>query len=259
MRWLESQHPVVIALVLVAVCYLLAAAVFRVARWVARARPELAAELTTTVPAMLTPLGMITGLVIVFLASRVWANLDLAHRYVAEEVSALREGTLVGDALPDSVRAALHAAVRRHVHYVETTDWPAMADGHASLHDVPPDLTGALSMLLAFRPAEPQQQIAQQRAVVALENALTARRNRILLSESAIDLYQWIVIVVLDVLILIVIAMVHLNRRRAMAVNLLIFSTAIAACLTLLMIYDRPYGSGGYTVRPTAFHELGYE
>jgi hypothetical protein len=44
-----------------------------------------------------------------------------------------------------------------------------------------------------------------------------------------------------------------------MAVNLLIFSTAIAACLTLLMIYDRPYGSGGYTVRPTAFHELGYE
>ena len=32
-----------------------------------------------------------------------------------------------------------------------------------------------------------------------------------------------------------------------------IFSTAVAMCLVLLMVYDRPFGLGGFTLPPTAY------
>jgi hypothetical protein len=40
-----------------------------------------------------------------------------------------------------------------------------------------------------------------------------------------------------------------------MAVTMFVFSTAVAMCLVLLMVYDRPFGSGGFTLPPTAYRE----
>jgi hypothetical protein len=58
-------------------------------------------------------------------------------------------------------------------------------------------------------------------------------------------------------LILLTIAMVHVERPATVAVNLFILSTAVAACLVLLMVNDRPFGTGGITVQPEALRELG--
>jgi hypothetical protein len=37
---------------------------------------------------------------------------------------------------------------------------------------------------------------------------------------------------------------------------MLIFSTAVAGCMVLLLINDRPFTAGGITVQPTALHEV---
>jgi hypothetical protein len=114
-------------------------------------------------------------------------------------------------------------------------------------------------MLLSFVPQQPGQQLAQSRAVAAIEQVLQARRNRILLSEAAISPSQWIVIIVLDTLILITIGTVHAARYTAAAVNMTIFSTAVASCIVLLMINDRPFNTGGIVIQVTALHELGLQ
>lgn len=89
---------------------------------------------------------------------------------------------------------------------------------------------------------------------------MEARRGRILLSRAAIAPIQWLVVLVLDALILVVIALVHIDRRSTAPVNLFIFSTAMAACLVLLlMVNDRPFGSGGFTVQPQALREIAAE
>jgi hypothetical protein len=48
--------------------------------------------------------------------------------------------------------------------------------------------------------------------------------------------------------LLLLISTIHIKRRVTMAVALWIFSSAFAACFVLLLMYDRPFRSGGLTV-----------
>jgi hypothetical protein len=134
-----------------------------------------------------------------------------------------------------------------------------MAEGRANLRRISPGLTDAMKALLSFSPAAPEQQLAQERAVIAIEQALEARRYRIVLSQATISPIQWLVIFVLDVLILLTIAFVHLNRPTTTAVNLIVFSTAVACCLVLLMVHDRPFAAGGITLRPDALRDVSLD
>ncbi|MGH7104815.1 MAG: hypothetical protein ACREFJ_20755 [Acetobacteraceae bacterium] len=252
--WIESHHTSVIAIILFVFWYGFAAIILFVVGMVEEKIAR--THLKPTTPSMLTPLSLVAGLLIVFLASRVWTNLDHANTYVANEASALREGVMLADSLPPAVRTDVKNRITDYLAFVDSRDWPAMARGKANLHDLPPDLPQAIAELLAFRPQTPGQQIAQKRAVVAIEQALAARRSRILLSEAAIGPIQWIAVFVLCALVLVTIAMIHVDTRVTSAINLFIFATAISVCLLILMVNDRPYAPGGNTVTPHALHEL---
>ena len=252
--WVESQDTAVIALFVFAFCYLLAVLMFMVGALISRL--AIAHHVNATTPAMLTPLGVITGLVIAFLAARVWANVDHAHVYVAQEASEIRHAALLTDVLPPDVRAEVRGDIERYLQFVETEDWPSMLQGHASLRKLPEGLPDALKALLTFVPQQPGQRVAQEHAARAIENALQARRDRIVLSQAAIAPAQWAVIFVLDGLLLVTIAMLHVGRHVTTAINLFILSTAVAACVVLLMINDRPFSSGGVVVLPTSLREV---
>ena len=254
LSWLESQETLVITLIVFVFCYLLATLIFIGLALLARS--PIAGSLHVTTPAMLTPLGVILGLVIAFLAARVWANVDHAHGYVAEEASGLRQAILMSAVLPSDTRDAVRKEIKNYLHFIDEVDWPAMLRGQEDIGVIPSGLPDALTTLLSFDPQRPGQQLAQTRAVAAIEQALQARRNRILLSEAAISPSQWIVIIVLDSLLLITIGTVHAGRHITVAVNMAIFSTAVASCIVLLMINDRPFNNGGNVVQPTALHQL---
>jgi hypothetical protein len=196
------------------------------------------------------------ALLLAFLASRVWTHVDRAGEYIGQEASALRQTVLLADTLPPDVRNNVRDSIKRHLHFIETQDWPAMGRVQATLQAIPAGLTDAMAAVLSFTPAQPTQQLAQERAVIAIENAFEARRNRIRLSQLQIAPIQWAVIVVLTMLIMVTIAMIHIDNRPAMAATLFIFSTAVAVCIVLLMVYDRPFAIGGVTMAPTAFREI---
>lgn len=206
---------------------------------------------------MLTPLSVVAGLLIAFLASHVWADLDRAKGPVGREASALREIVLLADTLPQDAGRSVRDDMSKYVRFVETTDWPAMDAGRASLRDAPAGLTEAMDTVLSFVPTTPGQRIAQERATGAIEQVLETRRQRILLSRAIIAPVQWLVVVVIAVLLLIVTAIVHLDRPRTVAVNLFLLSTALAACLVLLTVNDRPFASGGLTIQPDILLEAG--
>jgi len=213
MLWTEAQSTPVIALFVLIGCYTLMAAIICLAATLSR-RP-VAKELKAIVPVTLTPLGVLLGLLLAFLASRVWTNFDRAREYVGQEVCALRETVLLADALPQEVGTSVRDAIRRHLDFIESEEWPAMARrGGASLQQsVAVGLREALTAVLAFVPMQANQRLAQERAVIAIERALEARRNRVRLSQVEIAPIQWIVIVVLAVLILTTIAFVHIASR----------------------------------------------
>jgi hypothetical protein len=252
--WIESHETRIIALIVFGLLYFAAIVIFLVV--VLLHRRDRAGHISATTPVVLSPLSVIFGLLMAFLAARVWSNLDQAHILVAQEATALRETLIMADNLSHKAAESIRKDIITYLDAVELADWPAMAGGQANLRRKPPGLPDAISVILSLVPTTPGQTLAQQRAITAIEQALTARRGRILLSEAAIDTVQWVVVTVLAVLILLIIAMVNVERPVTLAFNLLIFATAVAACMTLLMENDRPFAAGGNTVQPTALLEI---
>ncbi len=252
--WLETQETPVIVLIVFTFCYLLAI-VMLLAGAALSAHP-IAGKVNATTPAMLTPLGVITGLVIAFLAARVWANVDRANAYVAQEATAIRQVVLLSEVLPADLRTTIRNDIKQYLQFVDAEDWPEMLEGRNNLRRPPPGLPEALIALLSFEPQRAGEKVAQQDIARAIEGTLQARRNRILLSEAAISPPQWIVIVVLDALMLLTIAMLHVGRHTTTAINLFVLSTAVAACVVILMINDRPFNAGGVMVGSGPLHEV---
>lgn len=247
--WIASQDTITIAVLVFALNYAVAA-LFVATRLLAQRR--IAVDLKATTPVMLTPLSVLTGLLIAFLASHVWANIDRAHTYIAQEGSALRDVVMLADELPAEVGNAVRGGVKTYLRFIETEDWPAMAKSGASWQQSPPGLTDAMRSLLVYAPHGPGEQVA----IASVERAVEARRGRIVLSRAVIAPIEWIVIVVLAALVLLTIAMVHIDRRVTAAINLAVFATAVATCLVLLMVNDRPFAAGGVTLDPGVLREI---
>jgi hypothetical protein len=251
--WIESQSPPVIAAIVFGLVYLATAATFLVAAWTSQF--PAGKHVGSLTPSLLSPLGTILGILVVFLAARVWTNVDRAHEYVIHEISSLREAGLISKSLPSGVEEQVHADLKAHVESVISDEWPAMGEGRADLKLRATHLEAAMKALLAFSPSEANQKLAQSRALAAVEDAFENRRYRIAISRTQIDPIQWIVVLLLSATVLITIASVHIHERWAMAVGLFAFSTSVAICLVLLMEYDRPFVPGGFVISPADYRD----
>lgn len=251
--WIESQPTLIIAAAVFSLVYLAAAATFLIA--MGASRFPAGRHVASLTPGLLSPLGTILGILIVFLAARVWANVDRAHEYVIHEISSMREAALISQSLPPSVAEQVHAHLKEHAEAVVSEEWPAMGDRQASFKLRATRLEAAMKVLLAFTPDGENQKLAQSRALAAVETAFENRRYRIAISRTEVDPIQWVVVLLLSVTVLIAIASIHIHQPGAMAIGLFTFSTALAICLVLLMEYDRPFVPGGYIISPDDYRD----
>jgi hypothetical protein len=97
LHWIESQSTSVIAGLMFAFCYAMAAAALL--GGVLLSRRTLGEELKTLSAVTLTPLAVILGLLIAFIAARVWDNVAQADEYVGQEATALSEVILLSNTL----------------------------------------------------------------------------------------------------------------------------------------------------------------
>ena len=97
--------------------------------------------------------------------------------------------------------------------------------------------------------------MAQREMVAALDSALDARRERILVSESRVNWAKWAGVVLLAALTLLAIAFVHSERRATTAIAMGIFASAVAVCLLLIAVQDRPF-AGPFPVKPDALVQV---
>ena len=81
-------------------------------------------------------------------------------------------------------------------------------------------------MTLALTPGTEDQKIAQREMVSALGNAFDARRQRIIVSQTQVNLVKWACLFVMA-----------------------IFGTGVAAAVLLILAHDRPF-IGELSVRP---------
>ena len=254
LAWLTGQSIAAIAVIVFGAWYLLSALI--VAGVAIMAHRGFGSTFKAALPVTLTPIAVAYALLVGFLAADVWPIFDRARSAVGMEASKLREAVIVADALPEGPRAMLRSRVREHIDAVVTREWPAMADRRQTLKDTPAALHAALVDLLSMNPSPGGQQLAQQRAVAAIEDALDARRERIFLSQTTLGMTKVFVLVLLASLVLVTIAMMHVDNRSAQVITVAIFATAAAAIMLAIFVYDRPFGGGGISLAPTALLDV---
>ena len=199
-------------------------------------------------PGMLSPLGIIFGLFVAFVAAQVWGDNDRANTAVTREASALRAVVLLAAAFPGEQEHALRTLVRQHIDAAVTHEWPAMGRHRVTLSMAPPTLVEGLRVALALKPANEGQVIAQRELVTSLETALEAPRQRIVISRSGVNWVKWTGLIAQAACILLAITMVHSDNWRAAVLALWLFATGIAICLLLIASHNRPF-TGEISVR----------
>ena len=137
-------------------------------------------------PAVLTPLAVIFGLLVGFLAAQVWSEADRASAAVIREASALHTIVVLAGSFPVEPEARIRAFVHRHIQEaVASEEWPAMARQRATLTMLPTADTEALQVVLSLVPESDAQAFAKHEMAAALQSAVEARRQRI--NDQPID------------------------------------------------------------------------
>jgi positive regulator of sigma E activity len=241
------------AFVVFAATYVVAACVYLVV--VRLAVGDRARAFKAFSPGMLSPLGVIFGLLVGFIAVQVWNDFDKAKVAVATEASALRAVVLLAESLPDEQRTQLRALISRHIDEAVNREWPAMAHEHLTLAPVSTHLFKALQLTISLKPQDESQRTAQREIVAALRTALVARRQRITISQSEVGPVKWAAILLMGLCTLIAIAVVHSDNRLACAMAVTLFATGIALSSLLITAYSRPF-TGEISVKPELLRQV---
>ena len=251
--WLLNLPVLWMAVVVFAATYLLAASVYWAVTRLAvndRARAFKAVS-----PGMLPPLGILFALLVGFIAVEVWNNFDKAKVAVAAEASALRAVVLLAGTFPEEQKTRIYALIDRHIEVAVNEGWPAMARHRLTLSTLPTALIEALHDTLTLKPADDSQRIAQTEMVKAIHAAADARRQRIVVSQSAVGRVKWAGILLQGLCMLVAIAMVHSDNRLACAIAMTLFATGIALSLLLIAAYSRPF-TGEISVGPDLLKQV---
>ena len=215
----------------------------------AAAKGERARAFKAVSPGMLPPLGIIFGLFVAFLAAQVWRDFDQAQAAVSREASALRAVVLLIESFPGDPQARMRSLIRRQIDEAATHEWPAMSRHRATLTMVPVALAEALQLTLTLEPRTNGQIAAQREIVAALENALDARRQRIIVSESTVNWVKWASVLLQALCALVAIGLVHSDNRATAAIAMGIFATGVAVSVVLIASHSGPF-SGQISVGP---------
>ena len=188
--WLHNLPIFWMTFVVFGFTYLLAAGIYGLVMVLAKG--ERARAFKAISPGMLPPLGIIFGLFVAFTAAQVWADNERANTAVDREASALRAVVVLAGAFPGEPESRLRALIRRHIEEAATQEWPMMARGTATLRFTSPSLAEAVQLTLALTPNTEGQKTAQREIATALETAFDARRQRIIISQSQVNLVKWL-------------------------------------------------------------------
>ena len=200
-------------------------------------------------PGLLSPIGVIFGLLIAFTAAQVWNDTERANAAVDTEAGALRSVVVIAAVFPEQAQMQLRKLVHEYIEYTATTEWTMMAQGSVTLKISPPALNKALQFTLSLPAETPGQQTAQRQVAMSLEQALEARRQRILVSRSEVSGVKWVCLGFLAACLIFTIALVHSENRLTSAVAIGIFSAGLATTMLLILSHDRPF-SGEIAVGP---------
>ena len=245
--WLHNLPVAWMAMVVFGGTYLVAGSIYLAVNLLAIG--ERARAFKAVSPGMLSPLGILFGLYIAFTAAQVWGDIDRANAAVNREASVLSAIVILAGSFPGESEDGMRGLVRRYIETTVTQEWPMMAQHTARPRITPAPLAEALQLALSLTPQSRGQETAQREITTAVESALDARRQRISISLSQVNMVKWLCLFVQAICVLLAIAMMHSDNRRTSAIAMALFATGVAVSVLLIATHNRPF-TGEISVGP---------
>lgn len=210
-------------------------------------RPTLQGLGTGIVAPYFNAISVLLALLTGFVANDAWERQRSAARTVQTERANLMVVHDLSIATASDM-ADIRSALVAYVDALVEDEWPKMTDGESSLR-----AGQALSTLMRLV-ADPKHETASGAAahsallsaVVALRNA---RGERLALSDAQGDQSKWLTLLVLAGLTLMALALVHVEKPKAQATAMLLFSCAMVVTLGVIALHERPF-DGPLAVSP---------
>jgi hypothetical protein len=160
--WLHGLPVLWMAILVFGFTYLVTAGIYAVITVFAVG--ERARSFKAISPGLLSPLGVIFGLFMVFTAAQVWTDNEKARAEIDREASALRSAAILATSFPSEFQVQLRELIRRYIADVAAQEWPLMAQGTANLRAIPGVLAEALQATLAPNPSHEGQNAVRLRS-----------------------------------------------------------------------------------------------
>jgi hypothetical protein len=97
--------------------------------------------------------------------------------------------------------------------------------------------------------------VTQRELVTSIQNALDARRQRIVVSESSINSVKWAGLIALAALALFAIGLVHSGNPTTARIAMGVFAAAVAVVITMLASQNQPF-SGQLGLDPDVLEQV---
>lgn len=197
--------------------------------------------LTGVVAPYFGSIGILFSLLAAFLANEIADQQRQAWRAVHNEASAIITAYTLSLAAPSGLEE-IRAALRAYARSVLVDEWPKMAkDQRSALVDkTMHELLRRISDRAISREAGPALQNNLLRTVLQIREA---RSDRLALSFTEPKRLNWAIVLVLGIFTQLAIALVHLERPRAQAAALFVFSVAVVIALGLIALQEHPFRS----------------
>ena len=190
-------------------------------------------------PPFINIIGVLFGLTLAFLANDTWSAHDRAMNAVFKEADCLRSIRALAVGLPAPQRERVQAALADYAR-ASAAEWPLLAQRSSS-----PEVAGladALLSLLASRDIAGAAGDNVQALMLRKASEIRDERDlRIALSKTHVNPLKWLGMAFLGLLTLLSVAVVHLDRPRAVFVAVLLFALAAAPTAAIVLVQGNPF------------------
>lgn len=196
-------------------------------------------------------IGTTYAVLIAFMLSGVWTNLQHASLNAEQEANSLVNIFRFAYHLPPESRAQIHDLARRYCHAMVDEEWPMMTRGEQSptAHRITQQLWNALS---SVQPRNPSEQTVMDHSLSELSEMTEHRRIRLLQSRQRLPPILWAVLVVGGLVTVGSTCLFGVENFKLHIVQVFEISFLLSLMLVAIASINRPY-QGDVHVGPGAF------
>jgi len=193
-------------------------------------------------PPTIGVVALLFGLFAAFLANDIWSKYQLSSASVAHEADATRNIARLAEGRPEAETARLKELLGLYLHDVVEKDWPEMKEGRRH-KDILVRVRDISNEIIASDMASHLSDPVQAKMLDSFTAMREHRQTRVNIAESRRFSAKWYGLVFFGFLTQIMLVIIHLKKPWAMLAVQVVFSSAFAACLSILILHDFPFSA----------------